>query len=421
MNPENFLNSLVNYEKIQDYDYNLEDYRRFLRKLDSPQKKLKNVLLIGGTKGKGSTAAIINTCLIHSGYKVGLYTSPHLRKVNERIKTNNKNISENDLEKYIRRIKPFVKQTQGIRTYFEVLTTIAFLHFINKKTDFAILEVGLGGRLDATNVTEPLMSVITKIGYDHTALLGNTLPKIASEKSGIIKRRGKLITVHQRSTVDNILKRAANRKKSSLIYAEGQHIISVTKASIKGSRIKIKGKLGKFETFLPLVGRHQIQNLSLALAVLNELKKTGFRISVPAVKKGVSRTSLHGRFEIIAKKPLIIYDCAHNRDSFEALYKNLNQLKIKNFSLIFGCKKNKNIRYCLRNIFPKAKEVVLVQSDDPPGMEPTDIYKMAKRYQKKLTIMPPIKRAVKYLKTKVRNNSVIIITGSFYLWNDMQN
>ena len=429
MNPEKFLNSLVNYEKIQGYNYNLKNYKKFLEIVDSPQNKLKNVILIGGTKGKGSVTAILNSCLIANGYKVGLYTSPHLKRVNERIRVNNINISKKDLEKYIKQIKPYVKKEKGIRTFFEVLTTIAFLHFFKEKTDFTVLEVGLGGRLDATNVTSPLMSTITKIGYDHMVSLGNRLSQIAFEKAGIIKRRGRLISVHQRPSAERILKKITNLRESFLIFAEDQHKIKVIEESIMGSRLKIKGELGKFEVFLPLVGRHQIQNLSLALAMLSELKKMGFKINISSIKKGIRKTELHGRFEIIspkshalreqAKRPLIIYDCAHNQDSFEALDKNLKLLRPKKFSLIFGCKKNKNIKYCLQNIFPKAKEVVIVQAKDPPGMEPIDIYEMAKRYQKNLIIAPSVKRAIEYLKAKANNNSAIIITGSFYLWPEI--
>jgi len=189
VNPEEFFNSLVDYEKIPGYDYKLEDFIEFLAKFDSPQKKLNNVIHIAGTKGKGSTAAMISSCLESCGYRVGLFASPHLKRINERIKINSIEISNHQLNKYIKEIKPYInmKTPVGARTYFEVLTTIAFLHFLKKKTDFTILEVGLGGRLDATNVTHPIISVITRIGYDHTNLLGNKLSQIAREKAGIIK------------------------------------------------------------------------------------------------------------------------------------------------------------------------------------------------------------------------------------------
>gem|GEM_PF-359558 len=516
MNPEEFFNSLVDYEKIPGYNYKLNDFIEFLAKFDSPQKKLNNVIHIAGTKGKGSTAAMISSCLESCGYRVGLFTSPHLKRINERIKINNIEISNQDLMKYIKLIRPYIKRKHGASpvkyrklsgappikhhefhrasTYFEVLTTIAFLHFLKKKTDFSILEVGLGGRLDSTNVTHPIISVITKIGYDHTDLLGNRLSQIAREKAGIIKpphiprpqvdilknshfpgsrafrlvkshfpgsrafrlvksheipahsdgrkrptpenrqpeverdktRYGQLITIHQRSSVEQVIKKVAKKQRNKITFAENQHNIKILNQRIKGSHLKINGEIGKFNTFLPLPGNHQVENLQIAMSVLNELRKKGFKITVPAIQKGIKRTDLHGRFEIIspkslalrerAKKPLIIFDCAHNQDSFEALEKNLNLLNLKDLYLIFGTNRNKDIKYCLKYIFPRAKEVLLVKADNPRAMEPIDLYKKAKKYQKKLTIAPSVQSAIEYIKTKPNHNPTIIITGSFYLW-----
>ncbi len=530
MNPEEFFNSLVDYEKIPGYNYKLNDFIEFLEKFDSPQKKLNNVIHIAGTKGKGSTAAMISSCLESCGYRVGLFTSPHLQKINERIKINNIEISNQDLMKYIKQIRPYIKRKHGARpvkyrklsgappikqhefhgtspvkyrklsgappikhhefhgasTFFEVLTTIAFLHFLKKNTDFSILEVGLGGRLDSTNVTQPIISVITKIGYDHTDLLGNRLSQIAREKAGIIKpppfpppqvdilknsnfpgsrafrivkygvqrvpslhamseditlpkygrkrptpenrqpkverdktMHGQLITIHQRSSVEQVIKKVAKKQHNKITFAEDQHNIKILNQSIKGSHLKINGEIGKFNTFLPLPGKHQVENLQIAMSVLNELRKKGFKITVPAIQKGIKRTDLHGRFEIISKRPLIIFDCAHNQDSFEALQKNLNLINTKDLYLIFGTNKDKHIGYCLKYIFPRAKEVLLVKTNNPRAMEPIDLYKKAKKYQKKLTIAPSVQSAIEYIKTKANHNPTIIITGSFYLWSEI--
>lgn len=418
MDPEKYLNALINYEKIPGYDYNLADYKEFLTRIGAPQNNLKNVILIAGTKGKGSTAAIINSCLFANGYKVGLYTSPHLEKINERIKINNRQISNKELNKYIKIIKPNInlKNRVGPRTYFEVLTTIALLHFLENKTDFNILEIGLGGRLDATNVTKPLISVITKIGYDHTDLLGSKLSQIAYEKAGIIRRRSKLITIHQRPAAEQTIRKIAHLRKTSITYADEAHHIRSVAASIIGSRFEIDGALGDFNVFMPLPGQHQIQNLSIALAVLNELKKMGFKIETGATKIGINKTRLHGRFEIISRRPLIIYDCAHNQDSFAALNNSLKLLGTKRFSLIFGSKNNKDISYCVKHIFPKATEVLLVQIASPLAMDPLEIYTRAKKYQGNIIIAPNVKWAVKYLRNQANRASAIVITGSFYLW-----
>lgn len=416
MNPEEFFNSLVDYEKIPGYDYKLEDFIEFLTQFDLPQKRLNNVIHIAGTKGKGSTAAMISSCLESCGYRVGLFTSPHLNRINERIKINDLEIPNRDLMKYIKQIRPYINGKHRARTFFEVLTTITFLYFLKKQTDFSILEVGMGGRLDSTNVTNPIISVITKIGYDHTSLLGKTLSRITREKAGIIKNRGKLITIRQRPTVQKIIEKKCWAKSCSLSFAEDQHNIKIVKRTIKGSHVRIVGQIGRFNAFLPLPGIHQVQNLVLALSVINELRTMGFEIPVQAVQKGIRQTKLRGRFEVISNKPLVIFDCAHNRDSFEALHENIETLKIRNFFLIFGCSRGKDITYALRKIFPKAKEVVLVKTDNPRAMLQTDIYSNARKYQENITIASSVAHAIEYLKSKSQRNEKIIITGSFYLW-----
>ncbi|MGB3341842.1 MAG: Mur ligase family protein [bacterium] len=444
MNPEDFLKSLVDYEKQPTYDYDLNRFVCFLDQLNAPQHKLRNIIHIGGTKGKGTCVAILASCLEQSGYKVGQYTSPHLAFLNERIKINNTLITNKELTGYINKIKHLklkkpveyrkshnlniVKNQKwnGPRTFFETLTAIAFMHFVRKKTDFAILEVGLGGRLDATNSVNPLISLMTKVGYDHTALLGNTLSQIAREKAGIIKYCGKLITIKQRSAVQKIITKQCRLKSCSLQFAQDQHIIKVMKQAINGSHLKITGQLGKFEVFLPLPGHHQVQNLLLVLAVINELRTMDFRIPVQAIQKGIRQTILRGRFEVVspkkpvlrgqARKPLLIFDCAHNQDSFEALYMNISTLKIRNFYLIFGSSYGKDISYALKNIFPKAKGVVLVKADSPRAVRQEDIYKKAKKHQQNMTIASSVQQAIDYLMTISGKDDTIIITGSFYLW-----
>lgn len=411
---QDFLYSLVDYEKQPDYNYDLDAYKDFLDLFDAPQKKLKNVILIGGTKGKGSTAAILNTCLIMNGYKVGLYSSPHLSKINERIKVNNRNISDAELEEQLTRIKPFLVTKNGARTFFEALTTIAFALFVERNTEFSIFEVGLGGRLDATNATDPLISVITRIGYDHTNLLGSTLSQITNEKAGIIREHGKLITIHQRPDAEKMLKKVAKDRNSNIIFADEQHHIEIATQTIKGSRVRIAGRIGEFEVYLPLAGTHQIENLSLALAVLFELQACGFYLDPDAIVRGIENTQLHGRFEVIQDQPLIIFDCAHNQDSFQALDNSLQMFNINDFSLVFGASKDKDISYCLTHIFPKAKRVFLVKADNPRALEPQELLLKAKKCQENTSICNSVNEAIEIAKADTA--AAIIITGSFYLW-----
>ena len=414
--PQDFLYSLVDYEKTVGYDYDLDAYKDFLALFDAPHKKLKHVILIGGTKGKGSTAAILCACLINNGYKVGLYSSPHLRKVNERIRVNNRNITDTEFEGYISRIKPFIIRKKGARSFFETLTTIAFMHFLEKQVDFTLLEVGLGGRLDATNATDPLISVITRIGYDHTNLLGTTLSQITREKAEITRDNGKLITIHQKPEVEKILKCVAQDRKSSIIFADEQHACKVIDQSLKGSHVSISGRIGELDTLLPLVGKHQVENLSLAIAVLFQLKAQGFYLDLEAIKTGIQHTQLHGRFEVVSENPLVIFDCAHNEDSFQALERNLQALHITDFSLVFGANEDKDISYCLRHIFPKAQSVFLVKSDNPRTREPRELMQTAQNFQERICVSRSVEAAIQSAVKNTGPDTAIIVTGSFYLW-----
>lgn len=414
--PQDFLYSLVDYEKTVGYDYDLDAYRKFLTHFDTPHKKLKNVILIGGTKGKGSTAAILSACLIDCGYKVGLYSSPHLKKVNERVKVNNRTITDTEFENYISRIKPFITKKKKARSFFETLTTIAFLHFLKMHVDISVLEVGLGGRLDATNATDPLISVITRIGYDHTNLLGTTLSQITREKAEITRDSGKLITIHQKPEVEKILKRVAQDRKSSIIFADEQHEFKVIDQSLNGSQVHISGRIGELATLLPLIGTHQVENLSLAIAVLFQLKTMGFHIDREAIKTGIEHTQLHGRFEVVSETPLVIFDCAHNDDSFQALEQNLQALQITDFSLVFGANEDKDISYCLRHIFPKAQSVFLVKSHNPRAREPRELMGTAQKFQEHICVSRSVEAAIRSAVKNTGPNAAIIVTGSFYLW-----
>ena len=411
-----FLYSLVDYEKTVGYNYDLGAYKNFLEHFDAPHKKLSNVILIGGTKGKGSTAAILTACLMNNGYRVGLYTSPHLREINERIKIDNTEISDSDFDRYVMMVKPSISKKKGARSFFEALTTIGFLYFLEQRVDFTVLEVGLGGRLDATNATNPLISVITRIGYDHMNLLGNTLAEIAREKAGIIRENGKLITIHQRPSAGNVLKKIAANRKSTVIFADEQHHIEVLDQSLRGSRVFISGRIGEIGIILPLAGLHQIENLSLALAVLFELRTMGFHLSPGKIGQGIKSAQLHGRFEVVSENPLVIFDCAHNEDSFMALEKNLQVFDIRDFCLVFGANKDKDISYCLKHIFPRAKRVFLVHTDNPRSLEPQDLMKMAERYQRNLSVSSSVNEAIQSAKKDIHGNPAVVITGSFYLW-----
>jgi dihydrofolate synthase/folylpolyglutamate synthase len=414
VHPDAFLNSLIDHEKLPGYDYDLDAFRNFLETAGVPYKKLRNVIHIAGTKGKGSVAAMLSAVLAACGYRVGLFTSPHLYRINERIQIDGTEITDRQLSSRLRRIAPYITGGRSARTFFEVITAIAFRHFHAHRTDFNVLEVGLGGRLDATNVTQPRISVITRIGYDHTQLLGHTLPEIAREKAGILKTGGILVTPAQRPSAGRVINAAAREHHNTIVTADTQHRITVQEYTLQGMTVNVSGRLGTFKAYLPLIGLHQIENLKIVLTVLAELKDRGLPISTEYIIRGLRQTRLRGRFEMVSKHPPVIFDCAHNEDSFRALFHNIRNLGIKKFFLIFGSNVQKDIRYCITRIFPSAQEVILITPQSPRAMEPSAILSMLQEHQK-ITVASSLDTALDYV--NMRNGSIpVIITGSFYLW-----
>lgn len=416
MDAARFLDRLIDYEKSTGYDYDLGAFRQFLGHFGSPHLSLRNVIHIAGTKGKGSVAALLNSCLVACGYRVGMFTSPHLSSVHERIRISGRPITEKDLYAALRRIAPFIGKRTHARTYFETLTTAAFLHFLKARTDCVILETGLGGRIDSTNVVTPIITAVTRIGYDHQNLLGHTLPAIAREKAGIIKPGVPLVLVRQRPSVSRILRRTARAMNAPVVYADAMHTVRATGVSTAGTQVNVEGYFGGFSLRMPLIGRHHAENLSLALAVLSELHRSGFSITVPTLRHGIARTRLPGRFDIVSRKPRIIFDCAHNPDSYGALAATIRDLRIKDFTLVFGTSDQKDFRYCERHIMPHAREILLVQADHPRAMGPARLAAHVRRYNRNVTIAGTVKNALEYIYARPRHGRTTIITGSFYLW-----
>jgi len=416
VNASGFLNSLVNYEKTTGYDYDFDGFRKFLSHLHDPHQRLSNTVQIAGTKGKGSVAALLQAGLKTCKFRVGLFTSPHLSTVHERIRIDDKNITESELRTYLERIKPYIKKRHRARTYFEVLTAVAFLHFIKKNTDINILETGLGGRLDSTSTTRPIITAITKIGYDHQNLLGTTLPEIAKEKAGIIKSGVPLVLTRQRPSAARILERTAQKKGAPLAYSDTYHSIRIIEIDHRSTKVHVRGRLGDFTVRLPLIGRHHAENLSLTLAILCELRDLGFRLPLRNIIEGIKTVRLRGRFDVVSKDPYIIFDCAHNHESYEALYTTIHDIGIKKFRLIFGTSEEKDFRYCMKNIVPLAQEVILVRADHPRAVRPEYLARQFHSYNKNIIIAGSMTNALEYIRAHSRSRQPAIITGSFYLW-----
>ncbi|MFH1519387.1 MAG: folylpolyglutamate synthase/dihydrofolate synthase family protein [Candidatus Omnitrophota bacterium] len=428
---KNYLGSFINYEKKPFYFYQrclkLERTSALLKHLKIPDQDLK-VIHIAGTKGKGSTAHFCAYLLAASGFKVGLFTSPHLFDFRERIKVVKKNLNGGDIKESLIPKDNFTEITKELRkklaglklpkglgqvTFFEVSLALAFSYFLQQRLDFIILETGLGGRLDATNIVTPLVSIITHIGYDHTDKLGKRLAEIANEKAGIIKKNTPLICSCQRPASLKVIKDKC-RAKNALLMLLGRDF------KTKNLRLKRKvtffdfrfGKLSLNDLAIYLKGAHQVENASLALAAVTLLKEKGVIAKEIDYRDGLSRCFLPGRFEVVNKAPLTIVDIAHNPSSFSALDNNLKRyFPGKKIILIFACSKDKDAKKMLKSI--DYSYLLLTSFNNPRAQSPLELKRIVKGEGVYLTAT--VSEALKQARESYRRGWAIVISGSLFL------
>ncbi len=408
-----YLDSLNNFEfylnKISVKDFNLDRISVALQMLGNPQKNLK-IIHVAGTKGKGSTCAMLASILAHAGFKVGLYTSPHLHRVNERIRILDKNnlrssddfsgsIIDEDLAKLIALVRPVagaIESRGEFLTYFETLTIIAAKYFADKEVDFAILETGLGGRLDATNVFDSAIAVITPISLDHVNILGDTLKKIAQEKAGIIKGpKQQVVLAPQKETVMGVLK---DRCQKFGIVPCVVHPMQYKQLSIA------------------LKGEHQLVNAACAFEVIRLLQEQGVVVSKEAIADGLKQVRWHGRFEIIKQKPIVIVDGAHNPASSEALAKTiLDEYRSRRVILILGLSADKDIRAVCEPLNLISDMVILTKANHPRSYSFTQDEAQEIFAGKKVLIIENVKEALTVALSKADKDDVIVVTGSLFV------
>lgn len=384
--------------------------RILLKKLGNPEKKLK-CIHVTGTNGKGSVCAMISSVLMDAGYKVGMYTSPHLKKFNERIRINNKLISDKDATEYYLRVKKYVVN----QSFFEITTAMAFLYFYEKKVDFAVLEVGMGGRLDSTNVITPLISIITNVGYEHTNRLGKTLGKIAHEKSGIIKNNIPVVTGTTGVALQTI-KRIANKKNSELYAINNKKIIK--------KRFDKKGNIWHFDfdnygdlTLDNLKGEFQIKNAIIAIKTLEILNNNNkIEINNKNIRNGLKKAEWAGRFQFLGKNILI--DCAHNPHGFNTLFKELRYIHYNKLILVAGFSKGKDVGKISRIIKAnkKIKKIILTEADNERAMP---IREAAGYFNKKAVIKNNSKNALEYAEKIAKKNDLVLVCGSIYMVGEL--
>ncbi len=366
-----YLNSFIDYEKGMPHAYspaafNLERTERLLAGLGQPQRRFPS-LLIAGTKGKGSTAAFLESILRSSGRRTGLYTSPHLHSWRERIQVNRQPIAKADVVAGIERLRPLVEEMgrggeQGPPTYYEISTALALAYLADQGVDVAVLEVGLGGRLDATNVVTPLLSIITTIGYDHMEILGSALGQIAGEKAGIVKAGGWAISAVQQDEAMAVIEAACRRERARLWLAAEEAVQQLLPEKAGPWPYPLSPEKG----WLALRGAFQEGNARVAMAVVEALNQQGWAISRQAVRQGLRTTRWPGRLEVVGSRPTLVLDGAHNVDSARVLRQALfEELSFRRLILVVGFSRGHDAASFAREIGPSAAHVVVTVSRHP--------------------------------------------------------
>ncbi len=389
----------------------LENIEILLSLLGNPEKKIKTIHIVG-TNGKGSTASFLSNILLSAGYKVGVYTSPHLIKFNERIKINKRFISDKDIERIAFDIKGRIEKSphkDRPYTFFEVTTALAFQYFYDKGVDIAVIEAGLGGRLDATNVLNPLVTIITNVGLEHKEFLGDTLEKIAFEKGSVIKKDVPAVTaVTEESPLEVITTIARDRQAP--LYVLGRDFNYRRKSLFDYDYRGIKNNYSNLK-LKNLVGINQFMNSTLALASVELLKTKGFKISTDAVREGIANAKWEGRFEIIKKRPLFIIDGAHNPHGIKALIDNLkNFYPNKKFNFILNILKDKDINEMIDSIKPYSQYIYLTPNKNERSYSADELRKgFSKR--ENFFVFDDIPSAIQ---KALSENTPTVFTGSLY-------
>jgi dihydrofolate synthase / folylpolyglutamate synthase len=415
------------------HKFDLAHMRVLLAALDNPERHFPSVL-VAGTNGKGSTAATLASILRASGLRTGLYTSPHLVRINERIRISGEQIGDGDFALVHDLVDRIAERLVGEGelpwhpSFFEMLTAIAFEYFARRRGDIAVLEVGMGGRLDATNVVEPRVSVITDISLDHQRFLGDTVTEIAGEKAGIIRPGGVVVTLPQQpqanEVIGNKILELGARAVNAVPYvppvspASSEYLAaSAAKTPVSRYPLQVMGEQITVET--PLLGRHQLRNVALAIAAAEELGRQGFPVTSSSIERGIRETHWPGRFQVIpatASAPEYIFDVAHNPAGAWALRSTLSAgYPGRSLTFIFGAMRDKAIGEMAEILFPLAERVIATRADNPRSAAPEEIREAASRTSTTIEEAADVAAAIELAGTSVRHDAVVVITGSIYI------
>ncbi len=419
-----YIYSFIDYEKIprprDAANYDLRRVDELLGRLDNPHLRAKSVH-IAGSKGKGSVAAMMASALTASGYTTGLFTSPHLHIFNERIRIGDELISNEELITLVERLKPEVEAVNKAATYgqlttFELITALGFTYFELKGADFQVIEVGLGGRLDATNVIQPEICIITSISFDHTEVLGNTLAEIIIEKAGIIKPNSIVVASPHVDEVDRIIEQTCLACQVELVRVGSDVTWRGLGFDSSQQSLHVEGRLASYELSIPLLGQHQLENAATAVAALEVLAEKGFHISGDSITQGLAQVSWPGRLQVLSRRPLIVVDGAHNPDSAHKLRQSLEQyFDFDRAILIIGTSADKDIAGIVSELVTLFDKVIATHSIHPRAMPTASVVAELSRHGVEAVATEDISIALPLALTLAGEKDLICITGSLFV------
>ena len=385
--------------------------------LRNPQSKL-NCIHIAGTNGKGSTSHMLAAILQSAGYKTGLYTSPHLKDFRERIKINGKVCEEQFVIDFTKKIQPLIESIKP--SFFEITVAMAFEYFAEQKVDIAVIETGLGGRLDSTNIITPLLSIITNIGFDHMAILGNTLPKIAYEKAGIIKQKVPVVIGESFAETKNVFIEKSKLEQSSIYFAQENKKVTTIKYTHHQLQVTIEDIFSnKSDDFiLDLTGMYQTKNLCTVLESVHQLQNQGFEISNEqlkfALKNTKKLTGLHGRWELLQNNPTLIADVGHNEDGIKQMLQQLQITQYNQLHIIIGMVKDKEINQVL-SLLPKNATYYFTKAQIPRAIDEVTLQDLAKQQHLRGNTYSSVNEAINIALQTASVSDLIIVCGSVFL------
>jgi dihydrofolate synthase / folylpolyglutamate synthase len=431
-----YLYSFVDYSAERSYRYapDVFDLRRvvhLLERLGNPHQSYPS-FHVAGTKGKGSVSSFIAAALRQAGLRTGFYSSPHLVDFRERVQIDGEPIPQAELASLVDELEPVVAQVPDL-TMYEIVTVLAFLYFARQRVDCAVIEVGLGGRLDATNVLRPLVSVITSLSYDHTHLLGDRLSDIAGEKAGIIKPGVPIVLAPQQHEAEHVVERVARERGSPLIqvgkdwlYAPGVHGLTGQSLHIwpaaEQDQMDAFVRSGGGEEWvpprfeIPLLGYHQVTNCAVAYAALQVARQQGLPVTEEAIRAGFARTHWPGRFQVLSQDPIIILDAAHNRDSALKLRIALDDYFPGQFvTMVFGASADKDLTGMFDELLPRVARLIATQADNPRAAEVADLAALAHGHGTRVETIVPVAAAFERALKILRPDEVLLVTGSLFV------